>query len=97
MRGGKHGNRGGGRPKGSKNKTTVAIKDCLQKVYDGLGGPEAMLEWAKLNQTDFYLLWGKQIPRAVEVEGGEKPLKIVIVTGVPDAEPAKKNVSDSDD
>jgi len=77
-----------GRPVGSKNKTTVAIRECLSQVYEGLGGAKAMLEWAKLNPTEFYALWGKQIPRDMSVEhsGGITLEQLVAGATKPDAE-----------
>ena len=56
------GNRGKGRIKGVPNKTTKAVKDALQEAFDGLGGVDALIVWAKTEQTEFYKLWTKLLP-----------------------------------
>ena len=38
---------GPGRPKGVPNKLTLAAKDAIAQVAEGLGGVERMIEWAK--------------------------------------------------
>lgn len=61
------GNAGKGRPKGSLNKTTAKVKEALNAVYDKRGGDKALLTWANENETEFYKLWGRQLP--MEVSG----------------------------
>ena len=69
-----------GRPKGSKNKSTTAVKTLLLNVNDKLGGERAMLTWAQENQTEFYKLLGRLIPQEVSgPDGGDIP---VSVTGI---------------
>lgn len=53
---------GPGRPKGSKNKASVAAKQAFQEAFDGLGGVEALKTWALDNPTDFFKLFSKLIP-----------------------------------
>jgi hypothetical protein len=80
------GQRFGGRAKGTPNKTTSAAKEALSLAFQGVGGVEALTEWATDNQTEFYKLWAKLVPLEVSGEGGE-PIKFVIVTGVPQPAP----------
>ncbi len=69
-----------GRPKGSKNRITNDVRQCFHKVYERMGsnlvnpdtgkpltGDDAMLEWARLNPTEFYRLYGKMIPQSAEL------------------------------
>lgn len=59
-----------GRPAGVPNKLSRAAKDSVWSVFDGLGGDEAMLEWAKANPGAFYeRVWPRILPKPVEVSG----------------------------
>lgn len=58
---------GKGRIRGSKNKFTLSAKDAFQKAYEGLGGANALKEWAEDNKTDFYKLYAKLIPTETSV------------------------------
>lgn len=65
-------NAGKGRPKGAKNKTTVAMKDAMMAVYADLqakrkGENGHFLEWAEENPTEFYKLASKLLP--IQVSG----------------------------
>ena len=51
-----------GRPKGALNKTTVAVKTALERAFDGTGGIDALIKWAKANPAEFYKLWAKLLP-----------------------------------
>jgi hypothetical protein len=65
------GNAGKGRPKGSKNKTTLKVKEALNAVYDKRGGDGALQRWADENPTEFYKLWGRQLPQELTgADGG---------------------------
>lgn len=59
------------------NKTTHSIKSNIVAVFDMIGGREAMAEWAKENQTEFYRLYARGMPHEVTGEGGG-PLQITI-------------------
>ena len=61
-------NRGKGRVKGVPNKTTKAVKDALQEAFDGIGGVDALILWAKTEQTEFYKLWAKLLPTEVKAQ-----------------------------
>jgi hypothetical protein len=51
-----------GRPRGSKNKSTKAIKDAFHEAFYLLGGVPALMKWAKKYPTDFYRLAARLIP-----------------------------------
>jgi hypothetical protein len=60
----KPGNPGGpGRPKGEPNKLTSEIKSILENVFLGIGGEQAMVEWAKSHRSEFYTIWAKMLPK----------------------------------
>ncbi len=54
---------GPGRPKGSLNKNTKAVKDAFEAAFNDLQTGENNLKaWAEANPTDFYKLASKLIP-----------------------------------
>lgn len=55
-----------GRPKGCKNKATVAIKEAFREAFDEMGGVDALVNWGRDNPTQFYQLASKLIPTEVE-------------------------------
>lgn len=57
---------GPGRPKGSKNKITLSMKEAFIAAYESIGGEDALAEWAKQNQTEFYKICARMIPANVE-------------------------------
>lgn len=67
------GNRGRGRPKGSRNKVTIAAKEAISLAFDELGGTDELVKWAKLNDDNrkvFYSqIWTKIIPLQVNGAG----------------------------
>jgi hypothetical protein len=69
-RGSKKGERRGGRKVGTPNKMTVAAREAFQQAFDGLGSVDALIVWAKDNQSEFYKLYGRLIP--VDVNAGLK-------------------------
>ncbi len=69
-----------GRPKGTKNRITNDVRQVFHRVYEEMGahvvdsntgkpltGHQAMLEWARINPTEFYRLYGKMIPATAEL------------------------------
>lgn len=64
----KIGNRGKGRPKGSKNIATKAIKDMILGALDDAGGQKYLLEQARNNPSAFLTLIGKVIPQDVNAK-----------------------------
>lgn len=63
---------GPGRPKGSANKTTAALKDMILQALDGAGGVAYLETCAKDPKTAsaFLTLVGKVLPLQVTGEGG---------------------------
>ena len=59
-----------GRQKGTPNRVTTEAKTALALAFEGLGGVDALIEWAKDNQTEFYKLYAKLLPVQVAGEGG---------------------------
>lgn len=56
---------GRGRPKGSLNKTTAAIKDMITQALDKAGGVDYLLAQSNSNPTAFLGLVGKVLPLQV--------------------------------
>src|SRR2546425_8751564 len=60
---------GPGRPKGVPNKVTGEAKRMIALAFEGVGGLEQLIEWAKDHQTAFYTqVYAKLIPLQVQGE-----------------------------
>jgi hypothetical protein len=59
------GNAGKGRPKGSVNKATKALKEMILGALDRAGGEDYLLRQADENPTAFMTLIGKVLPQDV--------------------------------
>lgn len=75
--GANRGNAGKGRPKGSQNKATKALKDMILQALDEAGGVEYLKLQSVDNPTAFLTLIGKVLPLQVAGELDHK----VKVTG----------------
>lgn len=64
------GEKTGGRTKGTPNKQTKAVKQCILNAFENIGGVQNLSRWASENETEFYKLWGKMIPHEVTGEDG---------------------------
>ena len=77
------GNAGKGRPKGSKNKMTAALKDMILTALNDAGGDGGGVAYlarqAEENPAAFLALLGKVLPLQVAGAGGGP---ILIATGV---------------
>ncbi len=74
-----HGNRfSTGRKKGARNKLTNDVRAAFHKAYANMGGfdengklietgDDAFLKWARQNQTEFYRLFAKMLPKTAEL------------------------------
>lgn len=67
------GNAGKGRPKGSKNKTTVAVKDAITAAADGIGGTERLIAWIRADEKNESVFWSQMYTKLLphQVEGSE--------------------------
>jgi hypothetical protein len=75
------GNRGLGRPKGSVNKTTKALKDMILGALDAKGGQEYLMKQADENPTAFLTLIGKVLPTTLAGDP-DAPLVTVSKEGI---------------
>jgi hypothetical protein len=80
---------GPGRPKGSANKSTVAIRNAISAVFEDLqldhkgeGSFPHFFEWAKANPTEFYRMAARQLP--VRIEAGSQTIGMVVFRGLND-------------
>lgn len=69
---------GRGRPKGSPNKTTAAVKDMILQALDKKGGVDYLVEQAGENPTAFLTLLGKVLPMQVQGDPNN-PIGISII------------------
>ncbi len=65
-----------GRPKGSKNKLPQTAKENIVAVFEGMGGVDAMIEWAKKQPGHFYQIYSKVLP--LQVEGGDDGKGLIV-------------------
>lgn len=81
------GRKTGGRRKGSRNKTTVSVKEALTQAFDEMGGVPSLVEWGQANRRDFYAIWGKLIPREMDITSKGESLAALAAAafGKPDA------------
>lgn len=73
---------GMGRPKGSLNKTTAAVKDMVLAALDGAGGIDYLRVQADQNPTAFLTLVGKVLPLQVDANHQGKVVAQVIFKGL---------------
>jgi hypothetical protein len=64
------GKKTGGRLPGSVNKLTLEAKEAIEIAFEGLGGVQALTDWARTHRTTFYgRIWTKILPRDMKVTG----------------------------
>lgn len=83
------------RPKGSKNKLTVEVKDMVRGALEDAGGRKYLLAQAKEKPDAFLRLVGRLIPADVRAELTGIPPAITIISGFPD--PPAEQVSNGHD
>jgi hypothetical protein len=73
----KKGNTGNpnGRPKGSPNKTTKALKEMILGALDQAGGEAYLLQQARENPNAFLTLVGKVLPTTLAGDKSADPIK----------------------
>lgn len=69
----KHPKAGPGRPKGSRNVITKALKDLILGALEDAGGQAYLAEQAGKNPTAFLSLIGRVLPLQIK-EGGSDPV-----------------------
>jgi hypothetical protein len=70
-----------GRPKGTPNKTTAALKDAILNAFEQVGGVSYLAKVAAEDQRTFCTLLGKVLPLQVTGDGGGG-IVIQVSTGV---------------
>ena len=66
----------GGRKPGSPNIKAKNAKEAFSAAFKKMGGVPALTVWGKRFPSEFYKLYGKQIPQEKEVSGpGGEPIK----------------------
>lgn len=60
---------GRGRPKGSLNKVSAAVKDMVAQALDQAGGVDYLVTQSRDNPTAFLTLIGKIIPVQQDIKG----------------------------
>jgi hypothetical protein len=74
--------RGRGRPKGSPNKVSAAIKEMVVQALNEAGGVDYLIEQAKGNPTAFLTLVGKVLPLQVDADVNAKVVGTVVFKGL---------------
>lgn len=59
---------GPGRPKGSENRTTVALRAAILGAFDQAGGEQYLLRVAQTDPKTFCTLLGKVLPQEIKAE-----------------------------
>jgi hypothetical protein len=73
---------GPGRPKGSQNKQTKALKDMILTALSDAGGIDYLVEQSKDNPTAFLTLVGKVLPLDVNNSHDGKVVAEVVFRGL---------------
>lgn len=60
--------KGRGRPKGSPNKVSKAVKDVIQEAAAGLGGADRLLTWAQEAPENERAFWTTIYPKLLPKE-----------------------------
>lgn len=61
-------NAGIGRPKGTPNKTTQALKDAIMNAFEQVGGEDYLVKVANDDPKTFMALLGKVLPFQIKAE-----------------------------
>lgn len=78
------GNAGKGRPKGSQNKTTLAVKEAVLAALDQAGGINYLVKQADENPNAFLALVGKVLPLQVNASHDGTVVAQVVFRGLND-------------
>lgn len=77
---------GSGRAAGSISKRGKSAKAAIEAAFEAVGGVRSLVEWAHDEPTEFYKIWSKLLPRAVDLGAGGgqgSSVQIIVQTGVP--------------
>ena len=85
------GKAGPGRPKGSTNKATKALKDMILTALDEAGGVDYLVQQSEDNPTAFLSLVGKVLPTTL---AGDKDNPIAFADVTEDAERVASMIGD---
>lgn len=58
-----------GKAKGTQTKATQSVKEAFRLAFEGIGGVDALIEWAKKEKTEFFKIYSKLLPKEVELSG----------------------------
>ena len=61
----------------SAKRITQQVRQGLMTVFDGMGGEQALLEWAQKNPSTFFQMWSRAVPR--ESESANRGTGITVV------------------
>lgn len=64
----KDGKRGPGRPKGVRNKTTMAAKAMIEEAADRMGGVDRMVKWIKADEANERAFWSSIYPKLLPLQ-----------------------------
>lgn len=81
------GSAGKGRPKGSRNKLTVALKDAILHALSKAGGIDYLTAQAEKNPTAFLALVGRVLPLQVKQDGHEPTMPTDVIHEFPGRDP----------
>jgi hypothetical protein len=59
---------GPGRPKGSLNTRTIAVKDAIARAAEGLGGVDRLIAWAQEDPQNERAFWSSIYPKLLPVQ-----------------------------
>ena len=71
----------GGRRSGTSNRLTGAFREAVQIVYNGLGGHESFLRWARENPTEYYKIAARLIPAEMREDTKDKTITVIVNRG----------------
>jgi hypothetical protein len=58
----------GGRAKGTPNKTTLAAKEAITYAFEGLGGADRLIAWAKKDEKNESAFWTSIYPKLLPLQ-----------------------------
>lgn len=59
---------GPGRPKGVPNKLSRTAKENIEKVFEGMGGVDGMIAWAKSSERNKTIFFSDIYPRILPMD-----------------------------